>query len=469
MTTGLEISPTLSQSLEQRQVLTQEQLQTVKLLQLTSTELRQELAQKMLDNPVLVLSSDVEIPIGDLTDDAPVQNDNDYEGNSDNWDQDREKKRDYFFSLLTAPISLTEYLQNQLDGMQGMKDQDGNGTDLYNACFQVLGNLDSNGYLDATDEEIAKGAGTDLETAAKAVKVVQSLNPPGIGGRNLREVLLLQLERNREKGSIAWDIVDKCLELLGKNHIPQIAKQLDVDVSEAQEAADRIRRLVPKPGQSVAGVAARVVMPDVTVIPPQEKGGGWSIELGELGFPEVSIDEKYLEMRDQDNISKPAKKYIREKINEGEQLIESLKYRKTLIEKIATLIVHFQKDFFAKGPSAHKPLLMSTIADRLGIAESTVSRAVANKYMKTTFGLYPFRYFFTQAVNSSSDGNDSSALAIRAKIAEIIGREDERRPLSDDKIAEILAKDGLKVARRTVAKYREAEGIPATSLRRKHI
>ncbi len=464
----LTISPTLTQTQEQRQVLTQEQLQTVKLLQLTSTELRQELAQAMLANPVLDMSSEIEIPIGDPLEDVPLQNDSDFPASTDdNWDKDRDKKREYFFSLLTAPMSLTEYLQNQLDEMSGMKDSEGNGTPLYNACFQVLGNLDDNGYLGATDEEIARGAGTDLETAAKAVKIVQSLNPPGIGGRNLREVLLLQLERKREKGSIAWDIVDKYLEMLGRNHIKDIAKELDVDVAEAQEAADRIRRLVPRPGQSVAGVAANVVMPDVTVVP--QKDGGWSVELGELGFPEVHIDEKYNLMRKDDSISKSDRKYIREKINEGQQLIESLKYRKTLIEKIATLIVYYQKDFFEKGPSGHKPLLMSTIADKLGVSESTVSRAVANKYMKTTFGLYQFRYFFTQAVSSDSEGNDSSATAIKAKIVEIIAREDESKPLSDDKIAAMLAKDGLKVARRTVAKYREAEGIPATSLRRKHI
>ena len=459
----------ISQKQQQTLALSPQQLQTLKFLQTSSMELEQVLKEAMLANPVLELSSPAEILAGDPVQEAASlansSKDDDYQDDNGTWSEEAEKKRNYFFNSLTTEESLLEYLRRQLDELDTLRRQDGSHNELYTACLEVLGNLDDNGYLRASDQEIAQGAGTDAETAAKAVKIVQSLNPPGICARDLRETLLLQMERKREKGSIAWEIVDRHLEELGRNHVPQIAKELGVDISEVQEAIAHIRSFSPKPGQSVSGGSAPVVLPEVTV--SRRENGDLEIMPGDAAFPTVTINEDYEKRQQDKKISKEERAFLTKSIEEGRQIISSLEYRKSTIQRIAEEIVHFQAEFFEGGPSRLKPLLMSTVADRMGIHEATVSRAVANKYMKTPFGLFPFRYFFTQGINNAS-GDDISAQSVRSRIAALVGREDEQHPLSDQKIADILAKDGLNVARRTVAKYREEEGIPAASLRRVH-
>ncbi len=455
-----------TQRQQQTQVLSPQQLQTLKYLQASSIELEQMLKELVLTNPVLEVSSPLEILAGDPVQEAAMlQHSSDDDRQRTEWNADDEEKRNYFFNSLTSEVSMQELLQRQLDEIEGMRDRNGDRTPLFDVCIEVLGNLDDNGYLCATDQEIAAGAGTDIETAEKAVSIVQSLNPPGIAGHDLRETLLLQMERRREKGSIAWEIVDKHLDELARNRVPQIAKELDVDISEVQEALERIRSYDPRPGQALSSRTAPVVVPEVNVV--RKRRGQWEVVPGDAAFPSVVISDEYEKMQQDKSLPREDRAFLGRSIEEGRQIIGSLDYRKSTIEKIAVEIVHFQREFFENGPASLKPLLMSTVADRLGIHEATVSRAVANKYMRTPFGVFAFRYFFTQGI-ACSDGGDVSSRAIRARISALVAREDEAHPLSDQKIADILAKDGFCVARRTVAKYREEEGIPATSLRRVH-
>jgi len=337
--------------------------------------------------------------------------------------------------------------------------------DLFRACEEVLGDLDGHGYLRAGDEEIASGAKVDEATARRAVRIVQSFTPAGIGGRDLREVLLLQLARSNEKGSIAWDIVDKHLEELSRNKIPLIAESIDAEISEVQDALQRIRELDPHPGSALGDDVAPTVLPEVEIL--KNKEGDWTVNLVRDAFPVVCISSDYLKLQKEAD-SQADRRYLAEKINNANQLINGLEFRKTTIEKIAEVLLHQQLDFFENGQSHLKPLTRSKVADIIGVSESTIGRAIANKYVRTPYGVMPFSDFFTAGIEND-DGQTISSKVIQSKIVSLINSEDKAKPLSDQKISELLEKDGVKVARRTVAKYREAAGIPETSLRRIHI
>ena len=484
---------TLTQGLQTRQEqnLTPQQIQTMNLLQKPSLELEQELAQKMQLNPVLVVDNLREVTIGnpieevnersERNDDivaAAIENDEnnweeavinseehnpepmDYDPGS-SWDEDREERYRHYVDSQTRPVSVQEALMEQLRDAVDQEKQ----PRLFRACLEVLGNLDKNGWLDATDEELAKGAEVDLQTVARAIKVVQSLTPAGLAARDLRECLLIQLERSREKGSIAWDIVDKHLEDLGHNRIPQIAKAVDADISEVNEALERIKQLDPRPGRTLDNDEAPNIIADFKVI--KRPDGHWDVVPNDYAFPEVSLDEYYVDQQKDKNISSDYRAYLRQMIDEANSLIQQLEYRKTTIEKVAVCIVAHQIEFFERGQKYLKPMKMSDIADELEVHETTISRAVANKYLDTPYGILEFKYFFSTGY-SSSEGEEVSNRVVQNKIREYIEAENKAKPLSDQKIADMLVRDGFNVARRTVAKYREAAGLLAASQRKIH-
>ena len=487
MTQEFQQSQNIGLQQTQTQTLSAQQLQTLKLLQMTRQDLEQHIKQEMQQNPVLEVTSGIEIPYGNPTEDFLREGDYDPEKAADiaerdenlveevrnshendvkldyapSWDPDNERRREYMMSTLTEQQSLQEILLEQL-----RYTVDENKTpDLFRACEEVLGNLDGRGYLQASDADIAKGANVDEETARKAVGIIQSFSPAGIGGRDLREVLLLQLERANEKGSIAWDIVDKHLVELSRNKIPQIADSVDAEISEVQEALQRIRELDPHPGSALGDDVAPTVLPEIEIL--KNKEGDWTINLVRDAFPVVVISAEYLEMQKKAKSSSD-RKYLSEKINSANQLINGLEFRKTTIEKISEVLLHKQLDFFENGPDHLKPLTRSKLADILGLSESTIGRALAGKYVRTPYGVMPFDDFFTAGIESN-DGQAISNKVVQDRIVSLINSEDKVKPLSDQKIADLLEKEGIKVARRTVAKYREAAGIPETSLRRIHI
>ena len=484
---------TLTQGLQTRQEqnLTPQQIQTMNLLQKPSLELEQELAQKMQLNPVLVVDNRREVTIGNPSEEvnersernddivaAAIENDEnnweeavinseehnaepmDYDPGS-SWDEDREERYRHYVDSQTRPVSVQEALMEQL---RDAVDQDKQ-PDLFQACLEVLGNLDKNGWLDATDEQIAQGAKVDLQTVSRAIKVVQSLTPAGLAARDLRECLLIQLERSREKGSIAWDIVDKHLEDLGHNRIPQIAKAVDADISEVNEALERIKQLDPRPGRTLDNDEAPNIIADFKVI--KRPDGHWDVVPNDYAFPEVSLDEYYVNQQKDKSISADYRAYLRQMIDEANSLIQQLEFRKTTIEKVAVCIVAHQIEFFERGPKYLKPMKMSDIADELDVHETTISRAVANKYLDTPYGILEFKYFFSTGY-SSSEGEEVSNRVVQNKIREYIEAENKDKPLSDQKIADMLIRDGFNVARRTVAKYREAAGLLAASQRKIH-
>ena len=325
--------------------------------------------------------------------------------------------------------------------------------------------MDKNGWLDATDEQIANGAEVTADTVARAIKVVQSFTPAGLAARDLRECLLLQLERSREKGSIAWDIVDKHLGDLERNRIPLIAEEVDADISEVNEAIERIKLLDPKPGRALDNTEAPHIIADFKVV--KRLDGHWDVVPNDFAFPDVSIDEYYVDQQKDKSISADYRAYLRKMIDDANILIQQLDFRKTTIEKVAVCIVAHQIEFFERGQKYLKPMKMSDIADELDVHETTISRAVANKYLGTPYGILEFKYFFSTGY-SSNEGEEVSNRVVQNKIREYIDAENKAKPLSDQKIADMLVRDGFNVARRTVAKYREAAGLGAASQRKIH-
>ena len=478
------------QELRQTQSLTLAQMQSMKLLQESALELTQELRQAVQQNPVLELEEHLEISAGDVLGEMERRTAGDMErdvhsaeqdesllpevymqeaanrydeipDSTGGWNSEAEERRQHFLESLTESESLAVKLERQLPDYL-----DGKDPELEQACKEVLGNLDERGWLRATDEEIATSAGVSLETARRAVKIVQSLEPAGLGGRDLREVLLLQLDRANEHGDLAYEIVDRHLEELGRNHIPQIAKALDAEVAEIQEAAERIRSLNPYPGSDLSERVPQAIVPDFVV--RKDAGGSWVAYPNGAAFPEVRIVPEYEQMRQDKTLAKETRSYLSARIAEARQLMQNLDFRKSTLGKITEILLVLQKDFFERGKAGLKPLVMGVVAELMNIHEATVSRAIANKYMDTPWGVVAYRDFFTKGY-TSAEGEAVSSKVIRLKLREMIAAEDPKHPLSDQKLADQLAEQGFTVARRTVLKYRELEGIPAASLRRQHI
>ena len=398
-----------------------------------------------------------------LTESAAIDEGFDYDNylpsdmNGANSDSEAEKRHQYFWDSQIAPVSFRENLLQQIRA-------DAPDDDTAETAEALLGFLDSNGYLSGTDDEILAETGKSPEQIHRAVKFLQTLEPAGIASRDLRECLLLQLERQRAKGSLDWDIVADHLEQLERNRLPEIAKALDTDIAEIQEAVTRIRALNPRPCRLFSDEVAPVIIPDATVA--QAPGGGWTVKMNDEDIPRVVFSE-YTDMYLANKSLTPAeRKQLLKYQQEGRQLIDAIQEREKTIEKVTLALLEFQEAFFREGDGALKSLKLSDVADRLDCHESTVSRAIANKYLLTPFGLRPYKFFFASGISTSTTTDDVSSRAVRQKIAGLIARENKQHPLSDQKITDMLTEEGMDIARRTVAKYRELEGIPTASARK---
>jgi RNA polymerase sigma-54 factor len=336
---------------------------------------------------------------------------------------------------------------------------------MHAICERIITAIDDTGYVRTHLSDLAIALNTDLTEMKKGLAVVQSFDPPGIGARDLRECLLLQLERQGDKGSLAYQLVDKHLEAVGRNQIPQIAKDLRISPSHVYELLERIRRLNPFPGSALSDQTADYVYPEVFIEKDEE--GQWIVRSNRDYLPRVRISPFYLKMLKDPNAPKEAKAYIREKLNSSKLLMRALDQRRSTIERIGEALVEFQEDFFENGVEHMRPLIMSQVADRIGVHETTVSRAISNKYVQTPHGLFKFRHFFSTGYRGE-DGEQVSSLGIKQKIQALVDAEDSRKPLSDSKLATMLSEQGFQVARRTVAKYREELSIPPSHMRRSY-
>jgi RNA polymerase sigma-54 factor len=327
-----------------------------------------------------------------------------------------------------------------------------------NDIFEYLiGSLDSCGFLEESVEEIAITTHKDINLIAQTLTLLKTFEPIGLGAKNLRECLMIQLEHKGDRDSLAYQVLDDYYQELLRNQFERIAQRLGISHDDLREAINHISTLDPRPGRDLNNEAAQHIRPDIIVT--RQNDDTFLVETNDNILPYVRICPKMKNWVKHKAVDKPTLKYLREQIRDGEALINNIQFRKRTILAVAEAIVESQKDFFTEGTAHLQPLSMKEIADKVGVHEATVSRTVNQKYMDTPQGLYEMRYFFNAHV-TDTDGNEISTNAVKAKLKEIIEKENKQKPYSDEKLAGILQEDGYPVARRTVVKYRKGLKIP---------
>lgn len=370
---------------------------------------------------------------------------------------EEEERRQFFFDSIVGQETLQQHLIEQINS------SDLNATDRKIAEL-IIGNIDDGGFLQTAPEEIAQNTGMDVADLMRVLEFVHTFHPVGVGARDLRECLLIQLRRLSKEQSLEYRIVDRYIDDLGKRRFPEIARRLGTTAEQVQRAANFIATLDPKPGQIFTPDPNNYVLPDVTV---EKIGGDWTISLNGEQIPHLRISNTYKDLMSQDKGGADVKDYIRDKIRSGKFLIKSIHQRQQTISNIAHEIVSRQKEFLELGPSALKPMTMVQIADAVGVHETTVSRAISGKYMATPQGVFDMKYFFTPGYQTSG-GESMSNTSVKGAIADLVKGEDPKSPLSDKEIVEILEKRGIPIARRTVAKYRGELNILPSNMRKRY-
>jgi len=477
----------LNLRMTQKLIMTPSLQQAIKLLQMTKLELQEEITQELTENPLLeelqdgnaeseksegeeTVAADAAAPATDS--EAPAE-----EREKDSFDEiDYESYfQDYMDlsyrpqapaeeietppleNILSRPQSLGDYLHWQLD----MSIVPATQKEIGRA---IIGNLDDDGYLRVSLEDIAAMGPWAPEQVEQALHFIQEFDPPGVAARDLKECLLIQLAFHDMEGTPAETIVKDHMDLLQGRKFKELAQVLGCGVEEVMHYVDSIRHLDPKPGKKYNAGSNNYVIPDVYILKVDK---GYTVVLNEEGLPRLRISPFYRRMIDRNNtdVTRETREYVREKFRSAFRLIKSLEERQRTIYKVAKSIVKHQQGFLDFGYEHLRPLILKDVADDIGMHESTVSRVVNHKYMHTPRGLFEMKFFFHSSI-SSTHGQDVSSLAVKERIKKVVGEEDPRRPLSDAAIVQILSDDGLRIARRTVAKYREELRIPSSNERR---
>jgi len=537
------LQPKLSLKVSQRQVLTPGLMQMVSVLALNKLELKEMIDAEMVENPVLE-EIDESVPMLDevagrqerqerlerleLADrpepgvtaepEAPPK-DAFEEVDFGSYFQDyldpgyrtqpefEESDKPSFEHFLSQPTSLSDHLAWQLGALT---------LDplLFEAAQFVVGNLDEDGYLAASDHELAEGlrqAGNTLDTLTAAVEdpqaalalvhraidLVQTLDPAGVGARDLRECLRIQIaihqqelghrvgkrpadeeddplpelragvdaraQERRRSMEVAGLIVDRHLPLLQKRDVKDLARAAGVTPLEALAGIEFIRTLDPRPGRQYNREETRLIEPDVVFV---KRGAEWEVAMNEEDLPSLRLSSRYRRMLVAENTDKEVKDYVKERFRSAMQLLRNIAQRKSTILRTCEVIVRRQRDFLDQGVEALRPMMIKEVAEEIGVHPSTVSRAVANKYAHTPQGVIELRFFFSEGSNGP-EGADTPLLVLKRKVRKLIEDEDVRHPLTDDQLAAMLQAQGIQLTRRTVAKYREDLSIPSTHQRRR--
>jgi RNA polymerase sigma-54 factor len=471
----MAISQKLHTKLVQKLILTPSLQQAIKLLPMSTLELSELLNQEMVENPMLE-----EVPTEEL---QPVEASQEKAEEKkpeqkDTWD---DQDYEYFFgdylddgyrprtptevkelppieNTLSTTASLSDHLLWQLS----MQTDDPKMREIGEA---IIGNLDDDGYLVATVEELSAMGPWPTEEVEKALRLVQGFDPIGVASRDLQECLLLQL-RNIDgmTGSPAERIVTEHMRLLQNHQVPELARKLGTSIDDLKQHIELIRHLDPKPGSRYNPSKSQYVIPDVYIVKVEDQ---YVALLNEEGLPQLRISPVYRRLLDKSAVENTdeTRAYVKDKFRSALWLIKSVEQRQKTIHKVATSIINFQKEFLDHGIEYLRPLVLRDVANDIGMHESTVSRVVTNKYMHTPQGVFEMKYFFHSGI-ASSYGEAVSSVTIKQRIRKIIEQEDPRKPLSDSKIVSILQREGLELARRTIAKYREELKIPTSNQRK---
>jgi RNA polymerase sigma-54 factor len=378
-------------------------------------------------------------------------------GGAQTYNAEDAERRQHFFDSVVSETSLQEHLMRQAE----LTDLS---PDAVTAMQHIVGSLDDRGFLTVTPSDVALQTRLPLAAVQEAVNALRTFDPPGIGSESLADCLLAQLAAIGRRDCLAARIIRDHLELLTRRRIPELSRKLGAASEDVQEAIEEIGKLDPAPGRRFAEDSNRVVVPDVTVT---QEGGEWKIHLNNDYIPRLRISNTYRELIAKGTLSKQERDYLRERMRSGKFLIDSIEQRQRTIERITREILTAQQPFFDQGVAHLKPLTMTTIADVVGVHETTVSRAIANKYLKTPHGVFEFKYFFTPGYQAES-GETVSNTSVKELLADLVAGEDRSSPLSDQEIVAKVQAKGITIARRTVAKYREELGILPSNLRRNY-
>lgn len=471
----------LSQEQRLQMVLAPQLRQSLELLQVPTLELRAMVRAELEKNPMLEEPPENYTPLEETRSEEAKSHDDaeqkaldfrkefealarlddewrDYffqEENNRPYSAEAAERRQYFFDSVPQHESLQVHLINQL----GLTDLDASSRQIGEL---IIGSITDDGYLTTPVEELAASINADPEQFRTVLEAIQEFDPTGVGARDLRECLLTQLRRLDKADSLPASIVRDHLELLAGRKIQEIARALKTTPEEVQKAADFIATLNPRPGSAYSSDASAYIAPDVQV---RKVDGQFVVVLNDEQIPHVRISRQYRTLMNDEGTSTELRDYVQDKVRAGTFLIKSIQQRQQTIFNIATEIVKVQSEFLDHGVSHLKPLTMAQVAKAVNLHETTVSRAVSGKHMRTPVGLFEMKYFFTPAIKTADGGSVSNKTVID-KIASMVAAESPQSPLSDQEIMDRLKAEGIDVARRTVAKYRMALNLPPSHLRK---
>ena len=443
----LELKQTQSLS----HVLTQQLQQAIKLLQLSQLELTEVIEEELKENPILEIKEKEEKEEREET----VREDLDMAEFLNRYTSSEEfmgkEDRDYpdYENIIKKPSNLRDYVRWQA----GLSDFDPNERVV---AEWIIENIDDNGYMAYSVSDISKSSGFPEESLENVLKKIQKLDPPGIGARDIKECIYLQYEAKGEKDFIFEEIMNEHFDLIQKSNLKEIAKKSGYPLEKIREVLDKIKGFDPKPGRNYSEDTTPYVVPDVFVVKGED---GFEVHLNDEDIPELRMNRYYLGLYTTKSINKETKGYIKSKIKQAEWFIKSIQQRQKTLYLVAESLVKFQEKFFEGGVRFLKPLILRDVARDIGMHESTVSRITTSKYMGTQHGIFELKFFFPTGI-SNVEGDQFSTNIIHDLIAELISKEDKNSPLTDDEIV-VALKDqhNIKIARRTVAKYRDILNI----------
>jgi RNA polymerase sigma-54 factor len=474
------LAPKLHLRLAQKQILTPGLVQMVSVLALNRLELREMINQEIMANPVLEELSEETTTPENYTDEAFLKKETENVPDEpaanpfDEFDfgsfftqyldtgaervassEHEEIEKPSFEKFLSSASSLADHLEWQLSVSICTET-------VREIAGEIIGNLDENGYLMATLDELAQSGNYSMEDVEEALAMVQEFDPPGMGARDLPECLLLQIKVLDPQNTLAQQIITGHLKLLQNNQLKEVARELNRPIELVKRAVDVIKRLDPKPGLRYNKTEPRLVEPDVQF---RKVDGEWQVFMNDDDVPQLRLNPTYRRLLARDAADRDVRNYVKERFTAAIQLMKNIEQRKHTILRVCQSILQRQADFLDYGPDSLRPMMIKEVAEEVGVHPSTVSRAVANKYVHTPQGVLELRSFFSESVNGPQ-GSEMSLLALKRRVKQMIDGEDTAHPLTDEQITKRLSDEGIQVTRRTVAKYREDMRIPSTHRRR---
>ncbi|RAL24482.1 RNA polymerase factor sigma-54 [Thermoflavimicrobium daqui] len=458
---ALQISFDLVQEQRMKLLMTPELRQAIQLLQYSAVELEQYIQEQANENPLLEM-------ISSYSDELE---------NDEAWRQRAEKWLNYisgtnYYPKRSAVNNESDFIMDMIssdsDSLYDMLIEQLSFLELdpitQKVCRFLIGNLDERGYLDIDYKSVCKRFQIDLRTWSTCLEVLHSMDPAGVGARSLSECIVIQLKRKECPNLIAITIADDYLEDVAKGKLKKIAQELQVEVSEVQDAIDLIKECNPRPGGGYAVSKPEYIYPDVIV---ESVDGEFSIQLDDRYHSNIKLNTQYIQLIKQAGLEQSTTSYLKKWMQSALWLMKGLEQRRDTIYRVVEAIIEKQKDFFEKGVSFIRPLTLKQIGEEVGLHESTISRATQHKYMQTPHGVFPFRFFFPSGLSTDS-GMDMSMKAVKRQLQRLIHQEDKTKPLSDQKLSRLLQDKGIHISRRTVAKYREEMGIPSSTVRKRY-